>query len=361
MEPFGAWKQAQAMVRVTALASAVFVMLLVGAPGSGERNDYSSVSEAHRGCVEDAVDSIVRDAVRTQKRMAASLLRLHFHDCFVHGCDGSVLLDGNNSEKLAPGNNNSLRGFEVVDALKESITSKCDIQISCADILALAARSAVQSVSASHVTWSVPFGRYDSKSPYSNLTKDLPGTEDTMDIILKKFAAQGISDPKQVIALIGGGHTIGRTHCSFSRRRLYGNLTSISALYSDPQYVTYLRQECPKLQTDEQASAIEIDLDNTSRDSFDLGFFRSLREGRVAIRSDMVIGDPANSPDVRAAVTLCTDDAYAFYNTFASGMEVMGSAHILGREEGEIRTNCRRPNGYSSGGGGGGGQHYAMP
>ncbi|KAH6555047.1 hypothetical protein KP509_1Z286400 [Ceratopteris richardii] len=309
MERLGAWQQAQVMVRVAALASAVFAMILVGATGSGERNDYSS------------------------------------------GCDGSVLLDGNNSEKLAPGNNNLLLGFEVVDDLKESITSKCDIQISCADILALAARSAVQSVSVSHVTWSVPFGRYDSKSPYSNLTKDLPGTEDTMDVIITQSTHMSTVHQLRsscVSLYLCGGHTIGRTHCSFTRRRLYGNITSISALYSDPQYATYLKQECPKLQTDEQASEIEITLDNISRDSFDPGFFRALRKGRVSMKSDMVIGDPANSPDVQAAVTLFTDDAYAFYNTLASGMEVMGSAHTLGREEGEIRANCRRPNGYSS-------------
>jgi len=59
------------------------------------------------------------------------------------GCDGSILLDGNNTEKLAAPNLNSARGFEVVDAIKADLEKACPGVVSCADILAIAAKYGV--------------------------------------------------------------------------------------------------------------------------------------------------------------------------------------------------------------------------
>lgn len=130
------------------------------------------------------IQSAVKSAVSNERRMGASLLRLHFHDCFVQaslhiyiyiwtfiyiiyyitpwlwwlwccvnvrrqGCDGSVLLDDTSSftgEKTAAPNNNSLRGFDVVDDIKSKLESSCKQVVSCADILAVAARDAVVAV-----------------------------------------------------------------------------------------------------------------------------------------------------------------------------------------------------------------------
>lgn len=71
--------------------------------------------------------------------------------CFLdhQGCDASVLLDSSGSiisEKQAGPNINSLRGFEVVDHIKYILEEACPSTVSCADILALAARDAVVSV-----------------------------------------------------------------------------------------------------------------------------------------------------------------------------------------------------------------------
>ncbi|KAL8490536.1 hypothetical protein ACS0TY_022526 [Phlomoides rotata] len=99
---------------------------------------------------EPIIFSWVEKAVSDDPRMPASLLRLHFHDCIVNGCDASVLLDDTPSftgEKTAAPNAKSLRGFEVIDAIKADLEYVCPQTVSCADILAVAARDSVILVS----------------------------------------------------------------------------------------------------------------------------------------------------------------------------------------------------------------------
>lgn len=50
-------------------------------------------------------------------------------------------------EKNAGPNANSARGFEVIDAIKKQVEASCKATVSCADILALAARDGVSLVS----------------------------------------------------------------------------------------------------------------------------------------------------------------------------------------------------------------------
>lgn len=68
----------------------------------------------------------------------------------MQGCDGSILLDTTcdfTSEKFAVPNNNSARGFDVVDRIKWAVDRACGGPVvSCADILAVAARDSVVAV-----------------------------------------------------------------------------------------------------------------------------------------------------------------------------------------------------------------------
>jgi peroxidase len=60
----------------------------------------------------------------------------------VQGCDGSILLDNSptiQSEKFARPNNNSARGFDVIDTIKAAVEDACPQTVSCADIVAIAA------------------------------------------------------------------------------------------------------------------------------------------------------------------------------------------------------------------------------
>jgi hypothetical protein len=79
------------------------------------------------------------------------------------GCDASILLDDTptfTGEKNAGANANSVRGYEVIDAIKTQVEAACKGIVSCADIVALASRDAVNLVSPScakteHARWSI--------------------------------------------------------------------------------------------------------------------------------------------------------------------------------------------------------------
>lgn len=73
---------------------------------------------------------------------------------WLQGCDAGILLDDTASftgEKTAPPNNNSVRGYEVIDNIKTQVDRACGGSVvSCADIIAISARDSVVEVS---VTW----------------------------------------------------------------------------------------------------------------------------------------------------------------------------------------------------------------
>lgn len=78
-------------------------------------------------------------------------------DFVFKGCDASVLLESkgkNKSEKDGPANI-SLHAFYVIDNAKKAVEAECPGVVSCADILALAARDAVTLVS--HIHYSLTY------------------------------------------------------------------------------------------------------------------------------------------------------------------------------------------------------------
>ncbi|KAL4380760.1 hypothetical protein AHAS_Ahas04G0065700 [Arachis hypogaea] len=140
------------------------------------------------------------------KRLFASLIRLHFHDCFVQGCDGSILLNDTafiKSEQLAAPNLNSIRRLDVINLIKENIEEACPGVVSCADIVALAAE--VSSEMSNGPTWQVPLGRRDSETASFDLANsDIPGPSSNLPQLISAFQKKGL-DMNDLVALSGSG------------------------------------------------------------------------------------------------------------------------------------------------------------
>jgi peroxidase len=260
--------------------------------------------------------------------MGASLLRLHFHDCFVNGCDGSVLLDGSTGEKSAGPNANSLRGFEVIDTIKTQVESLCPGVVSCADILTVAARDSV--VALGGPSWSVPLGRRDSATAsQSAANSNLPSPASSLSALITAFSNKGFT-AKEMVAL-SGSHTIGQSRCTVFRSRIY-NETNINA-----QFATSVKSNCPSAGGDNNLSPLDV----TSPTSFDNAYFKNLQSQKGLLHSDQEL---FNGGSTDGQVNAYSTNSASFFTDFANAMVKMGNLSPLTGTSGQIRTNCRKAN-----------------
>ncbi|RWR94079.1 Plant peroxidase [Cinnamomum micranthum f. kanehirae] len=290
--------------------------------------------------VNDIVMSVLEKAIAEEARLAASLLRLHFHDCFVQGCDASILLDDSEdiaSEKNSNPNKNSVRGFEVIDEIKAKLEEACPQTVSCADILALVARGST--VLSGGPSWELPLGRRDSKTASLTVSnRDIPPPNATLENLITLFKQQGL-DEVDLVAL-SGGHTIGVARCVTFRQRLYnqnGNDQPDETL--ERSFYYGLTSICPKSGGDNNISP----LDFTSPAKFDNTYFKLILWGKGLLNSDEVLltGNGFNTMDL---VRSYAEDEELFFNQFAKSMVKMGNISPLIGYNGDVRKDCRRVN-----------------
>ncbi|KAK6241385.1 hypothetical protein QUC31_014959 [Theobroma cacao] len=283
---------------------------------------------------ESIVRSTVQSHFRSDPTVAPGLLRMHFHDCFVQGCDASILIDGPNTEKTAPPNL-LLRGYEVIDDAKTQLEAACPGVVSCADILALAARDSV--VLTSGATWAVPTGRRDGRVSRASDAANLPGFRDSVDVQKQKFAAKGLNT-QDLVALVGG-HTIGTTACQFFRYRLYNFTTTRNG--ADPSinaaFVSQLQALCPE----NGDGSRRIGLDTGSANRFDNSFFANLRDGRGILESDQKLWTDASTRTVvQRFLGIRGLLGLTFNVEFGRSMVKMSNIEVKTGTAGEIRKVC---------------------
>ncbi|KAF8766032.1 hypothetical protein HU200_007874 [Digitaria exilis] len=301
---------------------------------------------------EDIVRAGVERAVAADPRMAASLLRLHFHDCFVNGCDGSVLLDDKPpffvGEKTAVPNANSLRGFEVIDAIKAELERECPVTVSCADLLAIAARDSV--VVSGGPSWEVEAGRKDSRTAsLQGANVNLPAPTSGVTTLVQKFRNVGLS-AKDMVAL-SGAHTIGKARCTSFSARLSGVGVSAGGALGASKDLTFL-QSLQQLCSGSSGSAL-AHLDLATPATFDNQYYINLLSGDGLLPSDQALASPSGAvpgtdDDIASLVAAYAFDASVFFQDFAESMLRMGRLKAPGGGgDGEVRMNCRVVNSSS--------------
>nr|GMD39729.1 peroxidase A2-like [Ipomoea batatas] len=291
--------------------------------------------------VSSIVRTVIQQALQNDARIGGSLIRLHFHDCFVDGCDGSLLLDNNGttivSEKDALPNTNSTRGFDVVDNIKTAVENACPGVVSCADILALASESSVSL--AGGPSWNVLLGRRDGRTAnQGGANTSLPSPFENLTNLTQKFTNVGLN-VNDLVAL-SGAHTFGRAQCrTFSPRLFNFSNTGNPDPTLNTTYLATLQQICPQ-----GGSGFTVtNLDPTTPDTFDNNYFSNLQTNRGLLQSDQELFSTSGAPTI-AIVNNFSANQTAFFESFVQSMINMGNISPLTGSNGEIRSNCRRPN-----------------
>ncbi|XP_010537343.1 PREDICTED: peroxidase 13 isoform X2 [Tarenaya hassleriana] len=290
---------------------------------------------------ESTIRTVVRRAVAADAAAAARLLRLQFHDCFVEGCDASILIKHEPDERQAHGNQ-GVGGYEIIDEAKAELERACPGVVSCADIVALAARDAI--VLTKGPPYEVPTGRRDGKVSSLELAANLPDVDDSINVLKTKFAGKGLSD-KDLVLLSAGAHTIGTTACFFITSRLYnfsgggGGGGADPAL--SPELLRNLKAKCP-FGGDVN---VRVPLDWGSESLFDDHILRNVKTGFGVIASDAVlIGDIGTRKIINSYLTRVPTRRANFPADFAGAMVKMGSIGVKTGVEGEIRRVCSATN-----------------
>ncbi|KAM3285561.1 peroxidase 7 [Capsicum chacoense] len=319
---------------IMTFVSLTMALFFVAAVSASEYDDFDLPFDYYSlSCptLESIVHKKMEEWVKKDYSLAPALMRLHFHDCFVRGCDGSILLDHEGSERSANASK-TLRGFEVIDDIKKEVEKACPKTVSCADILTAAARDATVAVGGPY--WMVPYGRKDGTVSTAKEADELvPMGHELVTDLLEFFQSKGLNVLDLVV--LSGAHTIGRTTCESLQYRLYNyNGTRKPDSRLDHLYLNYLGRKC-------RWSSEYVDLDAVTPKKFDVQYYKNLQKGMGLLLTDQLLyTDPRTAP----IVTALASQPDVFESMFAASMVKLGNIQDYLSDGGEVRLNCARVN-----------------
>ncbi|KAL6845385.1 hypothetical protein ACP4OV_024880 [Aristida adscensionis] len=292
-----------------------------------------------------AVDQIVANVTAARYRdypaAGPAVLRLFYHDCFVEGCDASILIAptagaaarGPKVERDVEENKNlPQEAFDTVEMAKAAVESRCPGVVSCADVLALAARDYVQL--AGGPNYPVKKGRKDSKVSLAGKVRgSLPRANSSVDELLRAFAAKGLG-AGDLVAL-SGAHTVGFAHCAHFLGRIYdfrGTRRPDPAM--DARLVKALRMTCPSTGG---SARVVVPFDVSTPFQFDHAYYGNLQARLGLLGSDQAL---ALDNRTRPLVEGLAADKARFFREFVASMDRMGAIRIKKGRKGEVRRVC---------------------
>ncbi|KAK1326574.1 Peroxidase 1 [Acorus calamus] len=251
---------------------------------------------------ESLVQQAVAKAFANDSTVAPGLIRLFFHDCFV----------------------------------RSAVESACNATVSCADIVAFAARDAA--ALAGNITWAVPSGRRDGSVSIANETlANLPPSTFNASQLIQNFANKNLTLDEMVT--LSGAHSIGVAHCgAITKDRLYnfsGNASAFDPTLSS-SYADLLRNKCPSNST--LLTPITVGLDIITPNVLDNRYYTGLQLNLALMTSDQALMTNANTS---AEVNINANNQTAWVEKFKKAMVRMGNIEVLTGTQGEIRKNCR--------------------
>ncbi|KAK3432051.1 hypothetical protein EUGRSUZ_E04056 [Eucalyptus grandis] len=284
---------------------------------------------------EDIIKEQVKLLYKRHKNTAFSWLRNIFHDCAVQSCDASLLLDSTRRDLSEKETDRSfgMRNFRYLDTIKEAVERECPGVVSCADILVLSARDGVVALGGPQIP--LKTGRRDGRRSRADVIEEhLPDHNESMSVVLERFAKMGIDTPG-VVALLGA-HSVGRTHCVKLVQRLYPEVDP--AL--NPDHVEHMLYKCPDPIPDPKAVQY-VRNDRGTPMIFDNNYYRNILDNKGLLLVDHQLAvDKRTKPYVKK---MAKSQNY-FFKEFARALTTLSENNPLTGDKGEIRRQCNVAN-----------------